>query len=238
MHAELPLAARLLLTCEHGGNAIPAPYGALFTGAAEVLASHRGWDPGALSVARAVARRCAAPLLEVRVSRLLVDANRSPDHPRVFSAYTRPLEPEGRAALLLRHHSPHHRAASELAKRFTLQGELLHLSIHSFTPYLDGKRRDVDVGILYDPGRPAERRWAGALAVSLALRLPSLRIRRNAPYRGASDGLTKVLRRSLATDRYAGIELEINQRFLVDPPGIKALGQNVARAVADAIASL
>ncbi len=230
------MAARLLLTCEHGGNAIPARHRALFAGAAEVLASHRGWDPGSLRVARAIARRCAAPLLEVTVSRLLVDANRSPRHPRVFSGYTRSLPREVRDALLARYHAPHHRAAAELASKLSRDGDVLHLSVHSFTPVLDGNVRDVDLGLLYDPSRPPERDRVDALAEALALALPSLRIRRNAPYRGVSDGLTKILRRTLATDRYAGVELEINQRLLVEPPGIARLGRAVAEAVAEAIA--
>jgi predicted N-formylglutamate amidohydrolase len=227
------MTARLLLTCEHGGNAIPATHRHLFASAEAVLASHRGWDPGSLDVARTIARVCGAPLLEVRVSRLLVDANRSPGHPRVFSTYTRALAKDARDALLARYHAPHHRAAADEASSLARQGDMLHLSIHSFTPSLDGRVRNVDLGLLYDPARSCERRCADALSVALSRRLPGLRIRRNAPYRGVSDGLTKVLRRKLDTERYAGLELEISQRFLVDAPGMASLGRAVAAAVAE-----
>ncbi len=227
--------ARLLLTCEHGGNAIPARYRALFADDGARLASHRGWDPGSLPVARRIARRCDAPLLAVTVSRLVVDANRSRRHPRVFSDRTRALPAEERAAILARYHEPHHRDAAARARALARRGDVLHLSVHSFTPELDGVTRAVDLGLLYDPARPSEVRAVDALAGALERRLPGLRIRRNAPYRGVSDGLTKVLRRELATDRYAGVELEINQRFLTDAPGIAGLGREIAEAVALAI---
>ena len=39
-------------------------------------------------------------------------------------------------------------------------------------------------------------------------------MRRNDPYRGASDGLTTRLRARFPAGRYRGIELEVNQRLL------------------------
>jgi len=39
---------RLVLTCEHGGNRVPAAYRALFEGAEALLATHAGYDIGAL----------------------------------------------------------------------------------------------------------------------------------------------------------------------------------------------
>ena len=43
---------------------------------------------------------------------------------------------------------------------------------------------------------------------------PDLRLRRNYPYRGRSDGLTAALRRRHPDAAYVGIELEVNQRFV------------------------
>ena len=63
----------LLLTCEHGGNRIPSGYAELFRGAEEVLASHRGWDPGALTLARHFARTLRRPVHAVTWSRLFVE---------------------------------------------------------------------------------------------------------------------------------------------------------------------
>ncbi len=83
-----PLAS-FLITCEHGGNRIPTAYRRLFRGQKALLGSHRGYDPGALVMAKALARALNAPLVSSAVSRLLVDLNRSIGHPQLFSAATR-----------------------------------------------------------------------------------------------------------------------------------------------------
>jgi hypothetical protein len=74
--------------------------------------------------------------------------------------------------------------------------------------------RTADVGFLYDPARPGEvalaTRWLEALR---ALR-PDLRLRRNYPYLGKSDGLTFRMRRRYPPETYVGIELEVNQQFV------------------------
>jgi hypothetical protein len=67
----------------------------------------------------------------------------------------------------------------------------------------------------------------------LSQALPHLRVRRNRPYRGTSDGLTTHLRRRFAAKDYAGIELELNQALLGKKGEIALL-----RAVADALRTL
>jgi hypothetical protein len=45
-----------------------------------------------------------------------------------------------------------------------------------------------------------------------------LNLRRNYPYAGKGDGLTRSLRRRYSPRRYVGIELEINQKHVAGPP--------------------
>ena len=45
-----------IITCEHAGNEVPARYRDLLRGSEALLQTHRGWDPGALSVASASIR--------------------------------------------------------------------------------------------------------------------------------------------------------------------------------------
>jgi predicted N-formylglutamate amidohydrolase len=77
-----------VLTCEHADHRIPRAYASLFAGAEQVVLSHRGWDPGALPLARLLARRLRRPLLVTRWCRLLVESTRSPTNPRIWSRYT------------------------------------------------------------------------------------------------------------------------------------------------------
>ena len=209
---------RLLLTCEHGGNRIPGEYRALFHGAEAALASHRGWDPGALPLARAMGRRLGSPILAVTWSRLLVESNRSPTNRRIWSAWTRSLPIEEQARILERYWWPHRRRVeSAVSAAIDDRFLVLHVAVHSFTPVLDGERRNADVGLLYDSARRAERSVCGRWAELLRERIPALRVRLNYPYRGAADGLPTWLRRRFPTSAYLGIELEVNQAYLRGP---------------------
>ncbi len=212
---RLPGGVAVLVTCEHGGNRVPAPWARLLADAAGALATHRGWDPGALPLARELARILRAPLRAATVTRLLVDLNRSPHHPRVFSEWTRGLPAAERALLLARHHGPHRDAVEgDVAEQVRRGRRVVHLGVHSFTPELDGVVRRADLALLYDPGRPLERALCSAWARELACALPQLAVRRNQPYRGASDGLTTSLRRSFPAEAYLGVEIEVSQRLL------------------------
>jgi len=203
----------VVVSCEHGGNRVPAEWSHLFRGAARVLDSHRGWDPGALGLARRIARRMSAPLHASTVTRLLVEPNRSERHRSLFSRYTRSLSLDARERILRRHYYPHRRKVEgDLTAALRGGGRVMHLSVHTFTPVLDGDVRRVDVGLLYDPARPAERSLCDAWARDLKRASPGLRVRKNHPYRGAADGFTTYLRRTLGR-RYLGIELEVSQRF-------------------------
>jgi predicted N-formylglutamate amidohydrolase len=204
-----------LVTCEHGGNRIPARYRALFRGSRAMLDSHRGYDPGALAMANALARTFQAPLVSSTVSRLLVDLNRSIRHPRLFSAATRGAGADVRAAILDRHYFPYRREVEDLVTRSAARGRrVIHISSHSFTPILDGKVRRADVGLLYHPGRPGEVGLCARWKESLANFAPSVRVRRNYPYAGKGDGFATALRRRFPPDAYVGIELEVNQAIV------------------------
>ncbi len=208
-------AAALLLTCEHGGNRVPDPYGALFAARQRLLASHRGWDPGTLALARSLAAELRAPVVASETTRLLVDLNRSPHNPRVFSEITRPLPRTERLELLERHHRPHwDRVRARLDSLGRGGRPVLHLGIHSFTPVLDGVRRRPDLALLYDPRRPSERALAARWVRALARVLPDRVVGRNDPYRGNADGLTTAMRKERPDARYLGIEVEVSQKHV------------------------
>jgi predicted N-formylglutamate amidohydrolase len=198
---------------------VPAAYRSLFAGAGALLASHRGYDAGALKLARDVARQLGAELVYATTTRLLVDLNRSARHRQAFSAITRALHTSERATILARYHTPYRERVERWIAREILAGRrVLHVSCHSFTPTLAGEVRRADVGLLYDPARPAEVAWARRWRALLLAAAPQLRVRRNYPYRGIADGLTSDLRKRFAPARYAGIELEVNQRVALGPP--------------------
>ena len=205
----------VVVTAEHGGNEVPPDYRALFRGRSTLLASHRGWDPGALDLARRLAAAFGAPLVASIITRLLVDLNRSPHNPRVFSEITRRLPRPERLSLLERYHRPHWDAVrGHIRTVIRRRSRVLHLAVHSFTPVLDGVTRKPDVALLYDPARTPERNFVATWTPALAAALPWRVVRRNDPYRGYTDGLATALRREHDERSYAGIEIEVNQRHV------------------------
>lgn len=225
----------IILSCEHASDHVPRRFAARFRGADDVLASHRGHDIGAAWLARWLARRLGAPLFLGGITRLLVDLNRSLHHRHVFSPYASALPAEHKALLVERYYRPYRDAVTAVVtERLGAGQRVLHVAVHSFTPVLGDEVRTADVGLLYDPGRPAERAlgqaWQDALRVA-----SGLAVRRNYPYRGVADGFTTSLRRHLATPAYAGIELEVSQRLLGQPgPARRALAGAILAALEQA----
>lgn len=206
----------LVITCEHGGNRIPKQYQDLFEMHQGLLNSHRGFDPGALLMAKSLAAAFAAPIAVSTISRLLVDLNRSLGHPRLhFEAI--PKAPAQIRQLILKLYYQPYRSQAELLVRekIRLNGSVIHISSHSFTPELNGKIRNADIGLLYDPIRPGEVDLCARWKCALNNCIPELKIRRNYPYEGKGDGLTAYFRQQFPPDIYTGIELEINQKHII-----------------------
>jgi predicted N-formylglutamate amidohydrolase/isopentenyldiphosphate isomerase len=217
----------IILSCEHGGNEIPHAYRANFQGAATILASHRGWDPGALEVARLLAQLLAAPFFFfTTTSRLLIDTNRSLNHPRLFSEFSRSLPAEERQAITSRYYHGHRQRIVEAIDGAVASGrQVWHLAIHSFTPNLDGEERRADLGLLYDSVYLNEEALCRAWQTEINKVRPDLIVRRNYPYLGRSDSLAAWLRRRLDFGRYLGIEVELNQRLFTDAAAAPALAE-------------
>jgi predicted N-formylglutamate amidohydrolase len=203
----------VLITCEHGGNSIPAAYRRYFRGHEAALQSHLGYDPGALTLARDLSRACRAPLVCSTTSRLLVELNRSPGHPRLYSKITRNLPANEKHALYMHYYLPYREDVEKrIIAALRAGGCVVHVSCHSFTPVLEGEVRNADIGLLYDPSRSPERCLSMVWQAGLGEAMPGLVVRRNYPYSGISDGLTTHLRRRFPAPRYMGIEIEVNQK--------------------------
>lgn len=208
----------LVISCEHGGNRVPVAYRSHFCGFEHLLATHRGYDPGALTTARHLARLFGVPLFAATTTRLLVDLNRSIGHRALYSEVTRPLPPAERQAILERYYLPYRNRVEDCVTRCVAEGRrVIHVSCHSFTPVLDGEVRQGDIGLLYDPARAAELRFCARWQAHLRTAGQQLRVRRNYPYHGRSDGLVTHLRRRFLGSVYVGVELEINQRLVASP---------------------
>lgn len=227
-----------LISCEHAGNRIPPEWAAIMAPDCRLLPTHRGYDPGALDLAILLAAALRAPLHLSTTTRLLVDLNRSLDNPSLFGPSTSTLDARSRACILREHYTPYRRTIQRDAARLArTRAGCDHISVHTFTPVLRGVKRRADIGLLYDPARPREadlaRRWAAAIR-----RLePRLVVLMNSPYKGTDDGLTTHLRRLHPDPSYAGIELEVNQKFpRAAGPRWLRLQRSLAQSLVEALA--
>ena len=223
---------RVLITAEHASWRVPGAYQALFVGSEAVLESHRAWDPGTRQLARDFSRALNVPLLEGKVTRLLVDLNRSRNHRGHLSEFSRTLSVDDRARLIDRYWQPHwnaFRAAIEQAP-----GQLIHVACHSFSPVLNGNRRNADIGLLYDPSRKEEKLWCQQLAQVITEHLPALNVRMNYPYRGVSNGMGQQHRRMFDADRLLTMELEINSALVTSPDWVE-IRQGLIAAIGQAL---
>lgn len=229
----------VLITCEHAVNHVPTPWGHLFDGREEVLQSHRGYDAGALELALCLAETISAPLYTAQVTRLLIDHNRSPHHHGLWSEFSRNLPAEQKNALLAEYYRPYRETVARWIQARHQQGQAVaHISVHSFTPVLDGQERKVDIGVLYDPQRPLETRFGKAWKSRLAVHTQNLRVRLNTPYRGSSDCQQTSYRNRFESEAYLGLELEINQALVLQQDTWGQLKGQIANSLQESLLML
>lgn len=205
----------MVITCEHAGYEIPPRLLPQVAIPASVLTSHRGYDRGAREIALALGEQLNSPPVLCTVTRLVVDHNRSESFDGMFSRYGRALDDRTREELLRQHYRPFRDQVRKAIEQQLAAGhDVVHISVHTFTPVLRGERRSADIGLLFDPVRAAETQVAEAWRDALMRHWPQLRVKMNYPYLGTDDGHTTALRAVFPDPQYAGIELEVNQKWV------------------------
>lgn len=204
----------IIVTCEHAGNRVPDKYCYLFKNNEEILSTHRAIDFGALEIARELSSKLKAPFFYTTISRLLIEANRSTGKADLFSEFSKALPEKEKKAIADNYYHPYRNKVEEaIAKKIKSGKKVLHLSMHTFTPVFNMRERNCDIGLLFDPKRPSEKKFCTALKKQIEKKGRKFIVRFNYPYKGTADGFTTSLRKKYKDDAYAGIEIEVNQRF-------------------------
>lgn len=225
----------IVVTCEHAGNEIPRPYQYLFKDKKE-LHSHRGIDEGALSFAEQLSDSLRVKLFETRISRLLVECNRSLSNPNLFSEFTSPLKPAVKESILKQYYHPYRNMVEKYIEEKVSTKPVLHLSMHTFTPIWEGEERKIDVGLLLDENRSSECDLCNPWTEKLSGILEEFDIVKNEPYKGSDDGFTTYLRTKFTPQQYMGIEIEINQKWAWTKQGddfVKSLSETLETVLSD-----
>ena len=187
--------SRCVIVCDHASNRVPKLLGNLGLGKDD-LQKHIAWDPGTEDIGRRLSKRLDAPVVFATYSRLVVDLNRGHNHADCMRDVSDRIRIPGNEKLTASHKAqriaeifrPYHGAVDAQVQRFLKSGFApLLLSIHSFTPKMDGFRRPWHIGVLWNK----EEGIARQLISSLKENNPGLRVGENEPYSLKSANFTK-----------------------------------------------
>jgi predicted N-formylglutamate amidohydrolase len=228
----------LLLICDHASNAVPRARAELGLTHAE-LRRHIGWDIGAAAVTRHLVDIMDAPAVLTRYSRLVIDCNRSPGHPGLIPPVSdrtevpgnRDLPPAERDARLTELFAPYHAEIDRRIDRLAARAGAapVVVSIHSFTPVMDGIERPWQIGVLWN--RDAR------LPLPLIARLreeAGLTVGDNEPY-SAREGFGHTLDTHGDGRGLANALIEIRQDLIDTDQGARAWAARVGAALGDVL---
>ncbi len=214
----------LVLVADHARRDLPDEYGDLGLPASE-FDRHIAYDIGVEAVTRRLAAASGAPAVLAGFSRLLIDPNRGEDDPTLIRQLydgtvvpaNYPLSAEERERRLDLYYRPYHDAVAAMVASVALAtGRApLIVSIHSFTPVMQGLARPWHCGVLWDLDDRAARPLIDALAAD-----PLLVVGDNEPYDGALRGDTMF--RHAIVNGFAHALLEIRQDLIADDAGAEA----------------
>jgi len=223
-----PAEATVLVVCEHASNRVPDGLEGLGVGA-DVLRSHVAWDPGAAGVARHLAARMQAVLVEGCISRLVYDCNRPPEAASAIPArseiYHIPgnadLSPDHRAERVAQVYRPFEEAIDAQVQTYRRSLEMM-VTVHSFTPVFNGVAREVELGILHgiDPRFAEEMMACAEMAAPFVVRL-------NEPY-AASDGVAHTLDLHGTRNGLANVMIEIRNDLIATDAQQAAMAERLA----------
>lgn len=227
----------LLLICEHASAHIPVAYGNLGLDDTEIT-RHIGWDLGACELALRLADALDSPLVYATQSRLLMDLNREPaavdsmpeDTDGTLVPGNRSLDAAEREHRRFWLYEPFHAAIDAVLQARLQRGVATTVvSIHSFTPVMNGHPRPWQVGVLSD----RDRRLADALIAILAAD-SQLCVGDNQPY-APSDGIYHTIERHGQNHGLKCAMLEVRNDQLADDAGIQRWCETLAGALRQAL---
>lgn len=218
----------LIISCEHAVNTLPDAYQFIFSSNPSVLDTHRAIDFGAFAIAKHFKQAFNCPLISASISRLIIDCNRSLTHPDCFSTFTKKLPLVEKQGFIETYYKPYRQEVEALINAKIAEGlQVIHLSIHSFTPKLKNIERNADIGLLYDPTRLGEKTLAYKWRKGILKKNNEYRVRMNYPYRGISDGFITSLRKQHDEKHYLGFEVESNQALVNEMTTLQSLSETL-----------
>ena len=227
-----------LLIGDHAGKLIPRSLGNLGV-KGDDLVRHIAWDIGVAELGLRLSDSLDSVFIHQPYSRLVVDCNRSPSSTAAIVEVSdgtpvpgnRSLGADEAARRFTEIHAPYHAAiAAELERRAETRAPTILVSLHSFTPAMNGKARPWQIGVLHDAGNVQFARLT--LAALEANR--DLRVGDNEPYQ--MDGTDYTIPFHAYPRGLPYVELEIRQDLIAADEGVEQYCAIVRAALECALA--
>ena len=219
-----------LLVCDHAGRGIPRRLERL--GLAERdLERHIAWDIGAGATASLVGRALDACVVKQVYSRLVADCNRRPDDPTLAAPISDGILVPGNADLspgaiadrIAAIHAPYHSGIATVLDQRQAEGRpAAVVSVHSFTPTMNGMDRPWHVGVLHGGDSLLSQRM-----LALLMAEDGLVVGDNQPYELCEVDYT--IPRHAQGRGLDYLELEIRQDLIAEGAGQVRLAELLAR---------
>lgn len=222
-------ASPFLLLGDHAGRAVPAGLNGLGL-RAEVMDLHVAWDIGVARLGERLAARLDACFIAQAYSRLVIDCNRDPLNPTSIPTVSDGVPVPGNAGLsgaqiaarqaeIL---TPYQDAiAAELDRRAAAGQTVRLVSLHSFTPVMQGFVRPWRTGVLHRNDSAFSSRMLTLLREAMGEAAGD-----NEPYRLDERDYTVPLHADARGLDY--LELEVRQDLLADAAGVEAMAALLA----------
>jgi predicted N-formylglutamate amidohydrolase len=229
--------APVLLVCDHASNRVPRALEGLAL-PPERFQEHIAWDIGAAAVTRLLSPLLDAPAILCGYSRLVIDCNRDPTDPSSIPPISdgiaipgnAALSPQDRAARRAAIFAPYHAAiARHLAG---VPGIAALISIHSFTPVMNGFVRPWHVGVLWDDDPRIAVPLLGALGAE-----PGLCVGDNLPY-SARDPVGHTVEHHAQASGLPHVAIELRQDLIASDAGAREWAARLARLLKPVLARL
>jgi predicted N-formylglutamate amidohydrolase len=222
-----------LLVCDHSSDRIPASLNGLGV-PAEKLETHLCLDIGAANVTRFLSDHLMLPAVMAGYSRLVVDCNRRLDDPSAFTTGDRDTVVPGNVDLSQAAREKranalywpyHHAVRDSLTALESMASAPALVTIHSFTPVLNGRTRPWHYGILWDSDPRIPKPLIEALR-----RIPGIMVGDNAPYSGR-DPHDFTIDHHGEAEGLPHVSIEIRQDLINTDDGVQKWGGRLAEVL-------
>ena len=225
-------SSAVVLVCEHATHFIPDVFHSLSLSAQDCK-SHVAWDPGAAEVSNRLSQLFDAVLVQGVVSRLVYDCNRPPSASSAMPERSEVIDIPGnhglsivdKAARVQKYYEPFRTCLADVILK---TDNPIIVTIHSFTPTYNGKKRDVEIGILHD----SDTRLANALLRSAADHMACI-VQRNVPY-GPEHGVTHTLIEHAIPAGHLNVMFEIRNDLIATQDQQHAMAKTITGWLVDA----